>query len=207
MGVISLQCVTINGTRLVGMSYTHSLKDSANLQDNYVALVQSNANPTSIDTMTWSLISAWPREMYYPQDYSPMVCHVDQQTGVFTMMSAFNLTDPNYIPDPSVPQRPSGGFQYNPQTSIWTNFSLSSDYLWGDVTDSFAIFEWPGTTTLVQANVGTTNTVALGVLSKDAKGAPQFVNALNWTLVSCTSIADSNSFICFELLGSITLLI
>ncbi|KAF9295659.1 hypothetical protein BGZ88_001729 [Linnemannia elongata] len=182
MGVISLQCVTINGERLVGMSYTHSLKDNDNMQDNYVALVESNDNPTSIDNMTWSLISAWPREMYYPQDYSPMVCHVDQQTGVFTMMSAFNLTDPNYTPDPSVPQRPSGGFQYDPQSSSWSNFSLSPDYLWGDVTDSFAVFEWPGTTTLVQANVGTTNTVALGVMSKDAKGAPQFVNALNWTL-------------------------
>lgn len=154
------------------------------MQDNYVALVQSNENPTSIDTMTWSLISAWPRLMYYPQDYSPMVCQIDPQTGVFTMMSAFNLTDPDYTPDPSVPQRPSGGFQYNPQTSTWTDFSLSPDYLWGDVTDSFAVFPWPGTTTLVQANVGTTNTVSLGVMSKDAKGAPQFVNALNWTLVS-----------------------
>ncbi|KAG0308467.1 hypothetical protein BGZ97_013368 [Linnemannia gamsii] len=152
------------------------------MQDNYVALVQSNENPTSIDTMTWSLISAWPRLMYYPQDYSPMVCQIDPQTGVFTMMSAFNLTDPDYTPDPSVPQRPSGGFQYNPQTSTWTDFSLSPDYLWGDVTDSFAVFPWPGTTTLVQANVGTTNTVSLGVMSKDAKGAPQFVNALNWTL-------------------------
>ncbi|KAF9128632.1 hypothetical protein BGX30_014259, partial [Mortierella sp. GBA39] len=155
---------------------------SDNMQDNYVAIVQSNENPTSIDNMTWSLIAAWRREMYYPQDYSPMVCHVNQQTGVFTMMSAFNLTDPNYTPDPSVPQRPSGGFQYDPQTSLWTNFSLSPDYLWGDVTDSFAVFEWPGTTTLVQANVGTTNAVAVGVMSKDARGVPQFVNALNWTL-------------------------
>ncbi|KAG0295041.1 hypothetical protein BGZ96_012704 [Linnemannia gamsii] len=185
MGAISLQCVTVNGTRLVGMSYTHSLKSTDNLEDNYVALVESNENPTSINTMTWSLIAAWPRQMYYPQDYSPMVCHVDPHNGVFTMMSAFNLTDPNYTPDPSVPQRPSGGFQYNPHTSNWSNFSLSPDYLWGDVMDSFAVFAWPGTTTLVQANVGTTTTVALGVMGKDEKDEkdePQFANALNWTL-------------------------
>ncbi|KAF9931741.1 hypothetical protein FBU30_009665 [Linnemannia zychae] len=111
-----------------------------------------------------------------------MVCHVDPETGVFTMMSAFNLTDPNYVPDPSVPQRPSGGFQYNPHTSEWSDFKLSDDYLWGDVTDSFALFAWPGTTTLVQANVGTATTVALGTMTKDKDGSPLFVNALNWTL-------------------------
>ncbi|KAG0379747.1 hypothetical protein BGX24_011859 [Mortierella sp. AD032] len=120
------------------MSYTHSIKDGDDYKDNYVALVQSNDNPSSIDTMTWSLISAWPRDLYYPQDYSPMVCHVDPNTGVFTMMSAFNLTDPNYLPDPAAPQRPSGGFQYNPHTAIWSDFTLSDDYLWEDVTDSFA---------------------------------------------------------------------
>ncbi|KAF9131455.1 hypothetical protein BGW39_001768 [Mortierella sp. 14UC] len=182
MGVISLQCMTANGSRIVGMSYTHSLKDTDDFQDNYIALVQSNDSPTSIDTMTWSLISAWPRSLYYPQDYSPMVCHVDPYTGVFTMMSAFNLTDPNYVPDPSVPQRPSGGFQYDPQTSIWSDFTISNDYLWEDVTDSFAVFTWPGTSTLVQANVGTTAAVSIGMMTTTAKGAHQFVNALNWTL-------------------------
>ncbi|KAF9907038.1 hypothetical protein EC991_011342 [Linnemannia zychae] len=182
MGVISLQCMTANDTRIVGISYTHSLKVDEDYQDNYVALVQSNDSPTSIDTMTWSLISAWPRSLYYPQDYSPMVCHVDPRTGIFTMMSAFNLTDPDYIPDPSIPQRPSGGFQYDPRTSIWSDFTLSNDYLWEDVTDSFAVFTWPGTNTLVQANVGTTTAVSIGAMTTTAKGEHQFVNALNWTL-------------------------
>ncbi|KAG0271579.1 hypothetical protein BGZ95_000599 [Linnemannia exigua] len=182
MGVITLLCMTSNGTRIVGMSYTHSFKDGDDYKDNYVALVESNDNPTSIDTMTWSLISAWPRDLYYPQDYSPMDCHVDPKTGVFTMMSAFNLTDPSYIPGPSVPQRPSGGFQYDPHTAIWSDFTLSNDYLWEAVTDSFAVFSWPGTDTLVQANVGTTTAVSLGVMTKTASGTRQFVNALNWTL-------------------------
>ncbi|KAF9084445.1 hypothetical protein BGX29_002546, partial [Mortierella sp. GBA35] len=181
MGVISLQCVTLNGTRLVGMSYTHPL-NADDASADHVALVQSNPNPTSLESITWSLIAAWPREMTYPQDYSPMVCHTDPQTGVFTMMSAFNLTDPDYPGNPNVPQRPSGGFQYNPHTTSWTNFGLAPDYLWGDVTDSFTVFAWPGTTTLVQANVGTTTTVSLGVMKTNATGSPQFVNAVSWTL-------------------------
>ncbi|KAF8937612.1 hypothetical protein EDD21DRAFT_374965 [Dissophora ornata] len=181
MGGLGLQCVTANGTRLLGMSYTTLTNDTTSVYANYVLLIQSNPNPASVSDISWSLVSAYPRVTSYPQDYSPLVCNVDPTTGVFSMMSAFNLTDPS-TPTPNLPHRLPGGLQYDPRTGAWSNFTIDSDYHWGDYAATYALFQWPNTTTLFQANVGATSTVNVGKLTADNDGSLEFENVLSWDL-------------------------
>ncbi|KAG0328659.1 hypothetical protein BGZ99_004929 [Dissophora globulifera] len=185
MGGLSLQCVVANGTRLLGMSYTSRVDDNTSYDSSYVVLIQSNPNPASVDDISWSLVAAYPRLTSYPQDFSPLVCNVDPVTGVFSMMSYFNLTDPTVvIPDQYLlPRRKPGGFQYDPRNNRWSNFTLDPNYRWGDISATYALFQWPNTTTLYQANVGNSTTVNIGLLASDKDDdSKQFVSITSWDL-------------------------
>ncbi|KAG0203638.1 hypothetical protein BGX28_004125 [Mortierella sp. GBA30] len=166
------------------MSYANlASSDNPSNISQYVLLVQSNPQPVNVDAVDWTLVAVWPRVTSYPQDYSPVVCNVDQTTGVFSMMSNFSLTDSfGAAPDANLlPKRSPGGFQYDPRTDNWSDFTLAPGYRWGDVSHSYALFQWPGTTTLVQANIGASTTVNLGILEK-SNGSNQFVNTVSWDL-------------------------
>ncbi|KAG0009785.1 hypothetical protein BGZ80_002052 [Entomortierella chlamydospora] len=163
------------------MSYTTHITDKDPLDFNTLALVQSNPSPASLENISWTLVSVWPRHIYDPQDFSPMVCNVDQKTGIFSMMSHFSLTDPGSNSTNVVLRQP-GGFQYNPRTNVWSNFTLSPDYLWADWSATFALFQWPGKSALYQANIGASNTVNIGTLTTDDNGNSQFVNVVSWSL-------------------------
>ncbi|KAF9181331.1 hypothetical protein BGZ51_005535 [Haplosporangium sp. Z 767] len=185
MGGLALQCLVANGTRLLGMSYTTALGEHDNLEKHgLVVLIQSNPNPKTIENIKWSLVSVWPRSLSYPQDYSPLLCNVDQQTGVFSMMSAFNLSDPSATgPGDNVqPRRKSGGFQYDPRKNTWSDFELAPNYRWNDPSYGFAIFQWPGTTTLAQANIASSIKVNIGILNSSSEGESEFVNTVSWSL-------------------------
>ncbi|CAO3567844.1 unnamed protein product [Mortierella alpina] len=145
-----------NGGRLIGMSYENYIDADPSLDHNqFVLLVQSNRNPTSLENIRWSLLAVTERPTFFPQDHSPLACN-----------------------DP----RPPGGFQYDPRTNVWSNFTLAPGYLWGDVEETFDLFQWPSTDTLVHVNIGASNSVNLGVLETSASGARQFVNAASWSL-------------------------
>ncbi|KAG0252926.1 hypothetical protein BG011_006672 [Mortierella polycephala] len=185
MGGLSLQCLVANGTRLLGMSYTTPFDEYDNPEKyNLVVLIQSNPNPKTIADIKWSLVSVWPRNLSYPQDYSPLLCNVDQQTGVFSMMSAFSLSDPSADePGNNVqPRRKPGGFQYDPRKNTWSDFVVAPNYRWNDPSSGFAIFQWPGTTTLAQANIASSTKVNIGILNSSSEGEGEFVNTVSWSL-------------------------
>ncbi|KAG0361597.1 hypothetical protein BC939DRAFT_461451 [Gamsiella multidivaricata] len=186
MGILSLQCVTTNGTRLLGMSYTFpSIEHSNDNNDSdgnndIVALIQSNPNPTSVSDITWSLVAAYPRPIIDPHDYAPIVCNVDPKTNIFSAMSYFSITDLTY--NETQAPRPPGGFQYDPRSNSWSNFTLKAGYQWGDYSATYALFQWPDTANLFQANVGTSNAVHLGMLGVDDNGTKEFINVVSWGL-------------------------
>ncbi|KAF9964092.1 hypothetical protein BGZ70_006943 [Mortierella alpina] len=168
------------GGRLIGMSYENYIDADPYLEsEQFVLLVQSNLNPTSLENIQWSLLAVTERPTVFPQDHSPLACNVNQKTGVFSMISHFSESSPTQpVKDP----RPPGGFQYDPRTNVWSNFTLASGYLWGDVEQTFDLFQWPSTDTLVHVNIGASNSVNLGVLETSGSGARQFVNAASWSL-------------------------
>ncbi|KAG0240595.1 hypothetical protein BGX31_001846 [Mortierella sp. GBA43] len=148
----------------------------------HVVLVQSNPNPTSVNDLTWSFVSAWKRTMTEYDVASDTVCHVSQQTGVFTAMSHYTTYDPRYGVKPPRPDyREPGGFQYDPRTGNWDTFGTAQGYRWGDPTTSFALLE-PYTTyltdnvTLYQANIGDGETsINLGMLlTKESLGHDRY---------------------------------
>ncbi|KAG0373411.1 hypothetical protein BGX24_011741 [Mortierella sp. AD032] len=201
MGILELECITLSGSRFVGMSYTFPTAEvsSSNPGDStnytHVALVQSNLNPMNLSNLTWSLVSIWPRKISYLSDkYSSLTCHSDPNTGVFTMMSNFSANNaPSSVYLDTSTLRQPGGFQYNPKTDQWSEFGVSPGYLWGNVSLTFDLFTWPGTSTLYQASIGnaTTGVINFGMLSDvsaasgdvGAAGGPaKFVNVANYTL-------------------------
>ncbi|KAF9903508.1 hypothetical protein BX616_001606 [Lobosporangium transversale] len=163
------------------MAY-ESLGGSNGPDHDSVILVQSNPSPGSVTDITWSLVSAWPRPTSDPQDRSPNVCHVDPTTGVFSMMSYFNLTLTDESYPRSRPTRAPGGLQYDPRSNRWSNFSIAPDYRWDDATANFILFNWPGTSTLFQATIGTANTINIGKLYSNGEDFNMFSNIANWTL-------------------------
>ncbi|KAF9094406.1 hypothetical protein BGX29_009520 [Mortierella sp. GBA35] len=159
----------------------------------HIALVQSNDRPLNVDNITWSLVSVWPRREVEASDaYSSLACHVNPTTGVFTMMSNFSSNNPPPSPSPAsasnISLREPGGLQYNPATGSWTEFVTSPDYVWGNVSATFALFDWPKTSTLYQATIGALNgtIVNLGMLDNSTASASgegaKFVNVASWRL-------------------------
>ncbi|KAF9284046.1 hypothetical protein BGZ68_004936 [Mortierella alpina] len=180
MGLLRFICVTYSGSRLIGMSYeNYEDADPSLLNEQFVVLVQSNPNPTA-ENIHWSLLAVTERLTSFPQDHSPLVCNVDQKTGVFSLMSNFSDSS---SPETVINPRPPGGFQYDPRTNVWSNFTLAPGYRWGNVDSTFDLFQWPNTDTLVQVNIGASNnSVNLGILETGQNGARQFVNAGSWSL-------------------------
>ncbi|KAF9128244.1 hypothetical protein BGW39_005217 [Mortierella sp. 14UC] len=210
MGRLDLKCITLSGSRFVGMSYTFPTPENTPTNTNpynrprgpdsysHVALIQSNQNPKGLHNLTWSLVSIWPRIAAYTSDmFSSLNCHSDPTTGIFTMMSNFsaNNAEPEYVAGGWSPRQP-GGFQYNPKNDRWSEFGVSPGYLWGNVSATFDLLNWPGTSTLYQANIGnaSTGTINLGMLldagaavGNTATGEPaKFVNVANYTLDPAT---------------------
>ncbi|KAF9543163.1 hypothetical protein EC957_001225 [Mortierella hygrophila] len=163
----------------------------------HIVLIQSNPNPQNLTTLSWSLISAWPRTANTLSDiYSSLACHVDPLTGVFTMMSNFSGNNPagdSYQNLQSMPLRPPGGFQYTPPVAgigpgKWADFGVSQDYEWGNVSATFDLFNWPGTSELYQARIGnsTVGTIQLSLLTSTAAtlagGPATFTDVANYTL-------------------------
>ncbi|KAF9084883.1 hypothetical protein BGX29_002291 [Mortierella sp. GBA35] len=162
-------------------------------------LVSSKPGPASINNLSWSFVSARETNITSPTDFFPMVCHVDPVTGIFTMMSNFTqpydtyesglpltaqptvTSAPSSRPTPSInPLRPSGGYQYDPRTDLWSSFDVRSGYGWGDVHASFALFVWPKTTTLYHIYVADDGVSAgLGMLDSSTN---EFVRVATWEL-------------------------
>ncbi|KAF9945753.1 hypothetical protein BGZ65_010416, partial [Modicella reniformis] len=181
MGNLSLDCLVVNGTRLLGLSYT-SYGSSA---PTHVVLIQSNPNPASIYDVSWSMVSAWSREFVFEESLARISCHVDPQTGVFTALSNHRVENP--APQITTTTLPSpGGFQYDPRNNAWQDFTLDPSYLWGDFArNTDALFNWPNSSTLYQANIAQSNYngyVNLGMLVKADDGSMKFVNAGFWEL-------------------------
>ncbi|KAI8347237.1 hypothetical protein B0O80DRAFT_216286 [Mortierella sp. GBAus27b] len=181
MGYLSFKCMVLNGTRILGMSFA-ARSNNEGWGPDHVVLVQSNPNPTSVNDLTWSFVSAWKRTMTEYDVASDTVCHVSQQTGVFTAMSHYTTYDPRYGVKPPRPDyREPGGFQYDPRTGNWDTFGTAQGYRWGDPTTSFALLE-PYTTyltdnvTLYQANIGDGETsINLGMLlTKESLGHDRY---------------------------------
>ncbi|KAF9145815.1 hypothetical protein BGX30_006587 [Mortierella sp. GBA39] len=200
MDQLDLKCITLAGSRLIGMAYalpTASYTERRSYDDlTHVVLIQSNPNPQELTTLSWSLISAWPRTPNRLSDiYSSLACHVDPLTGVFTMMSNFsgnNLAGDSYqrMSLQAMPLRPPGGFQYTPPVAgigpgTWADFGVSQDYEWGNVSATFDLFNWPGTSELYQARIENTTvgTIQLSLLTSTAVTGPAtFTNVANYTL-------------------------
>ncbi|KAF9143942.1 hypothetical protein BG015_000247 [Linnemannia schmuckeri] len=206
MGRLNLQCITLAGSRFIGMAYTTptaSYENPRNSDDfTHVVLIQSNFNPRNLISLSWSLISAWPRIANVQSDiYSSLTCHVNPETGVFTMMSNFSGNNfPSYYDAPqrslyqSVPLRRPGGFQYTPSLGgvgpgKWADFVVNTqDYEWGNVSATFDVFSWPGTSDLYQARignaaVGTIHFAQLTTTAETIAGGPAiFINVANYTL-------------------------
>lgn len=205
MGQLDLQCITLAGSRFIGMAYTFLTATQQNYRSfddfTHVVLVQSNPNPQNLTTLSWSLLSAWPRTANVKSDiYSSLACHVNPLTGVFTMMS--NFSGNNLAPTSSyhrsvlesVQPRPPGGFQYTPPVGHdgpgkWADFGVSQDYEWGNVSATFDLFTWPGSSDLYQARIGspTVGTIHLSLFTITAGtllgGPAMFINVANYTLV------------------------
>ncbi|GJJ77076.1 hypothetical protein EMPS_09435 [Entomortierella parvispora] len=186
MGVIDLNCLALNGTRLVGLSVevpeADFLKNSSN--SSAVILVETSmANPSTLnDLKSLSVISVWKRNLSSIQfNAMEFMCHIDPTTGIFSAIYSSNLV----IPDTASAAHPAGGFQYNPATSTWSNIALSPDYTWDQKPQtSFTIFTWPNTTTLYQATIGNSSAINIGVLSPGSTNGANatLVNYFNWTL-------------------------
>ena len=181
MGVINLSCLTLNNTRLLGLSIatsTDQYNDLA-LADNLdIILLESVPNPSSIDDLSsLSVKSVWQlNRQWIGYNAMQYVCMVDSTTGVFTAIHSRN----NW--DLSAP----GGFQYDPRTSNWSELSFTDDYSWfGEVGRTFIVFPWPNTTTLYHAAGVNSNQVDVGVLRRgsNGQGAGTFDNVFTWTLV------------------------
>ncbi|KAF9901139.1 hypothetical protein EC991_006454 [Linnemannia zychae] len=197
MGVLFPKCITLSGSRFIGMSYTFPTPEDTQTSYNrrtesstYVALIQSNQYPENLLDLTWSLVSIWPRDTFYKSDtFSSLSCHSDPISGVFTMMSNFsgNNASPEYPPDSQRIRQP-GGIQYNPTNNQWSEFGLSPGYLWGNVSATFDLFSWPGTSTLYQVNIGKVSTglINLGMLPDDS--------AVTLTPVSKSSLIQLSQF-------------
>lgn len=192
MGILTPTCSVVNGTRLLVMSYTFLAEETPNMQSQtHVVLVQSNPNPSSVNNLTWSLVSAWERSLTTFEQDNQIGCHVDQLTGVFTVMSNGSSWNPEMNPPFSnkLSGKP-GGFQYDPRTENWSYVSLSEEDPWGDDTPSYALFNWPNperrTSELFQASIAPSNdTVNLFNLGKSSATSELYGHRiLSWKLVS-----------------------
>ncbi|KAF9356187.1 hypothetical protein BGX26_005617 [Mortierella sp. AD094] len=189
MGILSISCTASTGTRVMGIAYA-SVLDSKQFTDHtyngngytHVVLVQTNDYPSSIYDVSWSLVRAWQRNITRYDERSPLECHVDPTTGVFTLMSNYSGNSNDRAVQPLYPL--PGGFQYDPRTNATSDFTLSADYRWGDVDHTFTLFTWPNATLLHQANIAnpSNGTVNLGMLKKNEDGSSTFVNAASWIL-------------------------
>jgi hypothetical protein len=181
MGNLSLKCVVAYGARLLAMSYTRRLSEDGASPPTHVVLVQSNLNPSSIYNLTWSLVAAWPRKLSAHDNEFDTICHVDPLTGVFTAMSNYTTVPSQFTSNLPYIREP-GGFQYDPRTGSWKDFTLDQGYLWGDVKPTFTLFNWPNrnSSTLYHANIAQSAGVNLGVFDPDSN---KFVNVKSWTLV------------------------
>ncbi|KAF9160764.1 hypothetical protein BGX21_002660 [Mortierella sp. AD011] len=162
-----------------------TISDTTSYESTYVVLVQTNDYPSSGLNISWSLVGAWEHSVTRYDAYSPQECHVDTTTGIFTSMSNYSNEHYQY-PDQLVSPAPPTpeGFQYDPRTNAASSFTLSADYHWGDVDNTFALFTWPNTTLLYLANIAdpSNGTINLGMLKKNEDGSSTFVNAGGWTL-------------------------
>ncbi|KAF9343610.1 hypothetical protein BGX34_006563, partial [Mortierella sp. NVP85] len=179
MGTLILKCIVAYGARFLAMSYTKRLSAISGTPT-HVVLVQSNLNPSSVYNLTWSLVAVWPRNLSDDDSDFDTVCHVDPLTGVFTAMSNYTSV-PYQLIGPKLPYiREPGGFQYDPRTDSWKEFTLKQGYLWGDVKPSFTLFNWPNSSTLYHANIAqSAGAVNLGRLDPDSN---MFINVKSWTL-------------------------
>ncbi|KAF9356186.1 hypothetical protein BGX26_005616 [Mortierella sp. AD094] len=102
------------------------------------------------------------------------------------MMSNYSTSTsiPTVTSQPGATSVQPGGIQYDPRTNAWSDFTLSDNYRWGDVSNTFALFTWPNTTVPHQVNIAQANngTVSLGMLKKNDDGSSTFVNAASWIL-------------------------
>lgn len=188
MGVIDVNCLALNGTRLVGLSLAMPESDYFNNNSNQTAVIlveAAIANPATLtDLRSLSVRSVWKRNLSSVQ-YGEMefACHIDPVTGVFYAVHSSNLV----VAGGQGAAHPAGGFQYNPSTDTWTDIALNLDYKWnGDPQTSFAIFTWPNTTTLYQATIGNSSVINIGVLDPagTSGGNATLSNYFSWTLVS-----------------------
>ncbi|KAI1317404.1 hypothetical protein EDD11_008468 [Mortierella claussenii] len=186
MGILLPVCIVTNGTRLLAVSYAYLFSAGSGVyrdQPHHVTLIQSNEKPSSLIDVSWSLVSTWVQNITFWDTRSPAKCHVDSKTGVFTVMSSF-IPKSNDADSGITGHHEPGGFQYDPRTREWSNFTLAADYRWGDFSATFTLFTWPGTDVLYQANIAQSaiSTINLGMLTKKEDGTGVFVNSGSWAL-------------------------
>ncbi|KAG0052254.1 hypothetical protein BGZ83_002814 [Gryganskiella cystojenkinii] len=189
MGYVDLSCITLNGTKLMGLSLAKPVQDYSNLGSNLTAvLLLESDSPSSLkDLSTLAVNSLWSHSLssHYKNDGMLYVCQVDPVTGIFSVVHTNSGKDPKN--NKTLALIPPGGFQYDPATTTWSEFAMSPDFKWnGDPSISLAVFTWPNTSTLFLATIGNSSTVNIGMLNPGDTGAGQdralFVNYFSWSL-------------------------
>ncbi|KAF9430263.1 HOG (high osmolarity glycerol) pathway protein [Entomortierella beljakovae] len=181
-----LACTASAGSRILAISYASARDNNADYTqpNTHILLVSTNDYPASYRNVTWSLVSAWERNITYQEAQSPIECHYDADIGVFTLISKFSSIPNYHPPNENSETRPPGGYQFDFAAKSWLSFTLSSDYQWGDILNTFTLFKWPNTSDIYQANIAqsSTGTVNLGMLKTNDDGTKVFVNSGRWEL-------------------------
>jgi hypothetical protein len=178
-------CITSNGPTL----YAHVVINVGNNQN--IVLLQSNAIPSSLTDVSWSVVSTISQnKLYILQGLASIksfICHVDNQ-GVFTILSS---SSKSFAAD-QAPTQPRG-YQYDPANGgAWSNVDVTDGYKWSIVTKS-TMFTLNNQLIHMYNKDIVSDTITVAILDKTTRTfVPQ--NA-TWSLVSCSFILkDATSF-------------
>ncbi|KAF9105087.1 hypothetical protein BGX27_009806 [Mortierella sp. AM989] len=122
---IQPNCIASDGTKL----YAHYVGYVGGYSgDQTVFLAVSNADPSTLNGISWKIISYYPQtKLYYLQGLASIrsfVCGVDSQ-GTFTILSYSSKSSR----DDQAPSR-TRGYQFSLTTNSWTNIDVTNSYKW-----------------------------------------------------------------------------
>ncbi|KAG0365568.1 hypothetical protein BGZ54_006403 [Gamsiella multidivaricata] len=183
MGILNPVCVATDGTYVYALAYAPSFNDSSS---SYNILIKSNANPPyTLDNLSWTLVSAVPRDAYYylgedninGHDYG---CLADA-TGVFTALARSSKSSRDAAAD-----NVSRGLQYQPYGNVWKNVSTSQGYVWNELSSSQLVnIKDPvtGVTAIIHASIASHNsTSAIAVAALNTNTLTMIQNPSMWSL-------------------------
>lgn len=152
-------CFCTDGTYI----YAYALITTTDMGAYTNVLAKSNASPTSLSEITWTLESAVALGSLYYMFGNVLLgaidCTVDSN-GVFTILDAsskYSVSDET----PTITR----GLQYTPSTGKWTNINASSGYKWNFLTHA-ALFPVGGTWMQVFRTSDVDNSISVAIFDK-----------------------------------------